>query len=266
MSARVAWSGAVHRKAPEGPRSAAPRWAGTSTGLTCAPQADTASPAALATLTAALMSRSRTALQAPPSHTRMCRGLGPSLTPQAEQTREVGSNRPMRRKLRPNFAALYSSVGGQLVNRTGGHSGCGPGHRLGRARAARLAAGARRDCTGASSGATAPPRTGPSRDVRRADPAEPSCEGDLAGEASAVPLTCGPPHRRPLRRAGSSRRRAGRRGSARHAHGPCHRSRAVRGRGTGRWAWGRPLREATARYAGPCLRLHRRSCPAPWVT
>src|SRR5690606_38392022 len=77
------------------------RGAGTSPGLTCAPQADTASPAALATLTAALMSRSRTAPQDGHVHSRTLRGLGPSLTPHCEHTWEVGSKRPIFTKVRP---------------------------------------------------------------------------------------------------------------------------------------------------------------------
>src|SRR5262249_59595630 len=62
------------------------RCAGTSPGLTCAPQAVTASPAALATFTAALMSRSSHARHGRHCQARTCSGLGPSLAPQAEHT------------------------------------------------------------------------------------------------------------------------------------------------------------------------------------
>ena len=79
-------------------------------GLTCTLQAVTASPAALATFTAALMSRSSRVPHAGHVHSRTCRGLGPSLIPHAEQVREVGSNRPILMKIRPCSRALYSSM------------------------------------------------------------------------------------------------------------------------------------------------------------
>lgn len=59
---------------------------GTTLGLPCAPQADTASPAALVTLTAALTSRSKLAPQPPQAHTRTGWGLGPYWTPHREHT------------------------------------------------------------------------------------------------------------------------------------------------------------------------------------
>lgn len=62
------------------------RCARTGSGLTGAPQADTASPAACWTLSAALWSRLWTVWQAVQVHSRTLRGLGPSLTPQVEQT------------------------------------------------------------------------------------------------------------------------------------------------------------------------------------
>jgi hypothetical protein len=40
----------------------------------------------------------------------MWRGLGPSLTPQAEQVWEVGSNLPIFTRVRPYLTALYSSM------------------------------------------------------------------------------------------------------------------------------------------------------------
>ena len=85
------------------PHHAAPRWvpasphrAGASPGLTCAPQAVTASPAARATFTAAFTSRSSHAPHSRHRQVLMCSGLGPSLAPQAEHICEVGSNRLIR--------------------------------------------------------------------------------------------------------------------------------------------------------------------------
>ena len=99
---------ALRREIPAVPHNATHRWvpastrcAGANPGLTCAPQAVTASPAALATFTAAFTSRSSHAPHCPHCQIRMCSGLGPSLAPQAEQTCEVGSNRPIRWNLRP---------------------------------------------------------------------------------------------------------------------------------------------------------------------
>jgi hypothetical protein len=99
------------------PHNTTPRWvpastrcAGANPGLTCAPQAVTASPAALATFTAAFTSRSSHAPHSPHCQVRICSGLGPSLAPQAEQTCEVGSNLPIRWNLRPYRWALYSSI------------------------------------------------------------------------------------------------------------------------------------------------------------
>jgi hypothetical protein len=80
---------------------ASTRCAGTRSGLTCARQAVTASPAALATFTAALMSRSSHAPHARHCQMRACSGLGPSFTPHRQQVCEVGSNRPIRWNSRP---------------------------------------------------------------------------------------------------------------------------------------------------------------------
>src|SRR6266851_4970799 len=88
---------------------ASPRCAGTGSGLTCAPQAVTASPAALATLIAAFMSRSSHTPHHLHCQTRMCRGFGPSFTPHVEHTCEVGSSRPIRWNPRLYSRALYSS-------------------------------------------------------------------------------------------------------------------------------------------------------------
>jgi hypothetical protein len=41
---------------------------------------------------------------------RTLSGLGPSFTPHAEHTRDVGSNRPAFPKVRPCLRALYSSI------------------------------------------------------------------------------------------------------------------------------------------------------------
>src|SRR5690348_10684895 len=71
-------------------------------GLSLCPRAST--------LRAALMSRSWTVRQAAQVQARTLSGLGASLTPQAEHTWLVGSNRPVRAKLRPYRAALYSSM------------------------------------------------------------------------------------------------------------------------------------------------------------
>lgn len=59
---------------------------------------------------AALTSRSRTAPHAPHCHSRTLSGLGPSFTPHAEQTCEVGSQRPIFPNVRPCILALYSSM------------------------------------------------------------------------------------------------------------------------------------------------------------
>src|SRR5690606_13283795 len=53
--------------------------------------------------------RSRTAPHARQVQVRTCRGLGPSFTPHAEHTCDVGSYRPIRMKVRPYRAALYFS-------------------------------------------------------------------------------------------------------------------------------------------------------------
>src|SRR5690606_41449136 len=58
---------------------------------------------------AALTSRSCVVPHAAHVHDRTCSGLGPSSTPQAKQTCEVGSNRPILAKVRPYRTALYSS-------------------------------------------------------------------------------------------------------------------------------------------------------------
>ena len=55
---------------------------------------------------AAFTSRSCTVPQAAQVHSRTCSGLGPSLTPQAEHTWLVGSNRPIFLKVRPYSRAL----------------------------------------------------------------------------------------------------------------------------------------------------------------
>src|SRR5205823_6852485 len=89
---------------------ASPRCARAIPGLTCAPQAVTASPAALATLTAALTSRSSHAPHEGHCQARTWSGLLPSFTPQAEHVREVGTNRPIRWNSRPYSRALYSSM------------------------------------------------------------------------------------------------------------------------------------------------------------
>lgn len=83
------------------------RCAGIAPGLTGALQADTASPAAVFTLSAALWSRSWTVPQALQVHSRTCRGLGPSTAPQVEQIWEVGSNRPICRQLRHSLISPW---------------------------------------------------------------------------------------------------------------------------------------------------------------
>lgn len=83
---------------------AAPRWvpasaatAGASPGLTSPPQAFSLSARPAARMFfAALTSRSWTAPQPAHCQARTPSGLGPSLTPHAEHTCEVGSNRPIR--------------------------------------------------------------------------------------------------------------------------------------------------------------------------
>src|SRR5450631_4915190 len=57
---------------------------------------------------AAFTSRSWTVPHAAHVHTRTCSGLGPSFTPHAEQTCDVGSNRPIRANVRPYWAAFPS--------------------------------------------------------------------------------------------------------------------------------------------------------------
>jgi hypothetical protein len=59
---------------------------------------------------AAFTSRSWTVPHAAHVHSRTCSGFGPSLTPQAEQTWLVGSNRPAYQNWRPYSLALYSSM------------------------------------------------------------------------------------------------------------------------------------------------------------
>src|SRR6185437_8878501 len=81
--------------------------AGTSPGLTFPPQAFRLSlrPRA-STLRAAFTSRSWIIPQAVQVHSRTASGLGPSLTPHAEHTWLVGSNRPTRRNSLPYRAAF----------------------------------------------------------------------------------------------------------------------------------------------------------------
>src|SRR5690348_6337699 len=80
---------------------ASPAGAGIVPGLTWPPQAFTVSarPAAtlpsLSTFRAAFTSRSWAVPHAAQVHSRMQSGLGPSLTPHAEHTCDVGSNRPV---------------------------------------------------------------------------------------------------------------------------------------------------------------------------
>src|SRR5215471_9999848 len=62
------------------------------------------------TFLAALRSRSWMVPHDAHAHTRTFSALGPSLTPQAEHTWLVGSNRPVFPKTRPYRAALYSSI------------------------------------------------------------------------------------------------------------------------------------------------------------
>jgi len=57
---------------------------------------------------AALMSRSCTVPHAGQAHSRTLSGFGPSLTPQAEQTWLVGSNRPILENVRPYLVAFSS--------------------------------------------------------------------------------------------------------------------------------------------------------------
>ena len=59
---------------------------------------------------AALTSRSWTVPHAGHVHWRMPSGFAPSLTPHAEHTWLVGSNRPTRWNVRPYSRALYSSI------------------------------------------------------------------------------------------------------------------------------------------------------------
>lgn len=80
---------------------ASPRFAALAGGLTCVPQAVTASPPALATFTAALISLSSHTPQTLHGHMRTCSGLRPSSVSQFEQVCEVGSNRLIRTKCRP---------------------------------------------------------------------------------------------------------------------------------------------------------------------
>jgi len=80
-------------------------------GLTPPPQAFRLSlrPRA-STFLAAFRSRSWTVPHAWQVQARTASGLGPSLTPHAEQTCDVGSNRPTFANRRPYLAALYGSV------------------------------------------------------------------------------------------------------------------------------------------------------------
>jgi hypothetical protein len=84
--------------------------AARSSGLTPPPQAFRLSlrPRA-STFFAALWSRSCRVPHAVQVHSRTCSGLGPSLTPHAEHTWLVGSNRPIFRKVRPCWAAFSST-------------------------------------------------------------------------------------------------------------------------------------------------------------
>jgi hypothetical protein len=59
---------------------------------------------------AAFTSRSCTVPHAAHAHRRTLSGFGPSFTPHAEHTCDVGSNRPIRAKVRPCLRALYSSI------------------------------------------------------------------------------------------------------------------------------------------------------------
>ena len=59
---------------------------------------------------AAFTSRSWLVPQAAHVHSRTCSGFGPSFTPHAEQTCEVGAQRLTLRNSRPYSAALYSSI------------------------------------------------------------------------------------------------------------------------------------------------------------
>ncbi|MCW2939186.1 MAG: hypothetical protein JWN00_2171 [Actinomycetia bacterium] len=61
-------------------------------------------------LIAAFTSRSWVVPHAWHVHSRTCSGLGPSLTPHAEHSCEEGKNRSTFANVRPDFAALYSSV------------------------------------------------------------------------------------------------------------------------------------------------------------
>jgi hypothetical protein len=67
------------------------------------------------TFFAALWSRSWRVPQAVQVHSRMFRGLGPSLMPQAEQVWEVGSNRPILTSLRPCRADAEGELNGLLT-------------------------------------------------------------------------------------------------------------------------------------------------------
>ena len=58
---------------------------------------------------AAFTSRSWTVPHAPHVHARTLSGFGPSVTPQAEHTWLVGSNRPIRANVRPYRAAFSST-------------------------------------------------------------------------------------------------------------------------------------------------------------
>ena len=59
---------------------------------------------------AAFTSRSWTVPQAAHCQVRTCSGFGPSFTPHAEQSWDVGSNRPVFPNARPWRRALYSSI------------------------------------------------------------------------------------------------------------------------------------------------------------
>src|SRR6201996_9276153 len=90
---------------------ASPACATASGGLTWPPRAFSLSLRPRARMFfAALTSRSWAVPRSLQVHSRTASGLGPSLTPHAEHTCDVGSNRPVLRNSRPYSFALYSSV------------------------------------------------------------------------------------------------------------------------------------------------------------
>src|SRR5215472_7105213 len=108
---------AVNGGDSSGTAHAAPRWvpvsapaATVSDGLTPVPQAFSLSlrPRTRMFL-AAFTSRSWTVPHAAQAQVRTFSGLGPSLTPQAEHTWLVGSNRPILANVRP-YRAAFSSM------------------------------------------------------------------------------------------------------------------------------------------------------------